>query len=339
MVQPLADTVVASARDDHHSTCAPLIRALARARAGEVTGALTELDRVRRDSGPMLGDHDGAALLGTAVDCHLARGELLEAAALGDHLARYLELGGMPGATAHFGRGELSAAHGDADLAAAHFTRAGRLVAGDLDDPDRLPWRTAAALAAVRLGHRAEATTLVREHLALAHAAGTPYAVAVGLRTLATVTTRGDRIDLLREARAALGDVPAARLAAQIDTDLAGLLLLTGGAEAVEEAHGRLRRAEEYAGREHLRPLHARIRRLLERMGERPRPAPEEVLALLTAAERRVALLAAEGRTNREVADQLEVTVKAVEWHLSPIYRKLGIRARAELGRSLGLGS
>ena len=53
----------------------------------------------------------------------------------------------------------------------------------------------------------------------------------------------------------------------------------------------------------------------------------------LTATERRVADLVAEGRSNKEVAAALFVTVKGVEAHLSRIYRKLGVRSRAELMR------
>jgi DNA-binding CsgD family transcriptional regulator len=51
----------------------------------------------------------------------------------------------------------------------------------------------------------------------------------------------------------------------------------------------------------------------------------------LTPAEERVAALVAEGRTNREVAAVLYVTEHTVERHLSRIYRKLGVRSRAEL--------
>jgi DNA-binding CsgD family transcriptional regulator len=57
----------------------------------------------------------------------------------------------------------------------------------------------------------------------------------------------------------------------------------------------------------------------------------------LTAAESRVAALVAEGRTNREVAAALFVTDRTVEFHLTHIYRKLGVRSRAELARKLSV--
>lgn len=55
----------------------------------------------------------------------------------------------------------------------------------------------------------------------------------------------------------------------------------------------------------------------------------------LTPAEERVAALVAEGRTNKEVAAALFVTDRTVEYHLSHIYSKLGVRSRAELARRL----
>jgi DNA-binding CsgD family transcriptional regulator len=55
----------------------------------------------------------------------------------------------------------------------------------------------------------------------------------------------------------------------------------------------------------------------------------------LTAAERRVAALVAEGRTNREVAAALFLGERTVASHLTHIYAKLGIRSRTELARLL----
>ena len=66
----------------------------------------------------------------------------------------------------------------------------------------------------------------------------------------------------------------------------------------------------------------------LASIGGRAPPSDE-----LTPAEKRVAALVAEGRTNHEVAGVLYVTDRTVEFHLSRIYRKLGVRSRAELAR------
>jgi DNA-binding CsgD family transcriptional regulator len=51
----------------------------------------------------------------------------------------------------------------------------------------------------------------------------------------------------------------------------------------------------------------------------------------LTPTEQQVAQLAATGRTNREIAQELFITVKTVEANLSRVYRKLGVHSRAEL--------
>jgi len=55
----------------------------------------------------------------------------------------------------------------------------------------------------------------------------------------------------------------------------------------------------------------------------------------LTPSEQRVAELAASGMTNRDVAAALFVSPKTVEYNLSSVYRKLGVRSRAELGRRM----
>ena len=55
----------------------------------------------------------------------------------------------------------------------------------------------------------------------------------------------------------------------------------------------------------------------------------------LTAAERRVAVLVAEGRTNREVAAALFLGERTVASHLTHVYAKLGVRSRTELARKV----
>jgi DNA-binding NarL/FixJ family response regulator len=51
----------------------------------------------------------------------------------------------------------------------------------------------------------------------------------------------------------------------------------------------------------------------------------------LTDAECRIVALVAEGRTNHEIAKQLSVSPKTVEWKLTAIYRRLNVRSRTEL--------
>jgi DNA-binding CsgD family transcriptional regulator len=65
--------------------------------------------------------------------------------------------------------------------------------------------------------------------------------------------------------------------------------------------------------------------------GARPRRTALSGVAALTPSEDRVARLAADGMTNREVAQELFVTPKTVEVHLSNAYRKLEIRSRRQL--------
>jgi DNA-binding NarL/FixJ family response regulator len=69
--------------------------------------------------------------------------------------------------------------------------------------------------------------------------------------------------------------------------------------------------------------------------GDQPRRVGAERRDELTAAELRVARMAAEGMTNREIAQALFLTEKTIEHHLSSVYRKLGIRSRVHLVRAL----
>lgn len=56
----------------------------------------------------------------------------------------------------------------------------------------------------------------------------------------------------------------------------------------------------------------------------------------LTPAERSVAYLVAQGKTNRQVATELVVSAKTIEHHLGHIYGKLGVRSRTQLALRIG---
>jgi DNA-binding CsgD family transcriptional regulator len=69
--------------------------------------------------------------------------------------------------------------------------------------------------------------------------------------------------------------------------------------------------------------------------GGRPRTAALTGVESVTPSERRIADLAAEDHTNRDIAKELSVTPKTVERHLGNVYRKLGISSRHRLGSEL----
>jgi DNA-binding CsgD family transcriptional regulator len=101
------------------------------------------------------------------------------------------------------------------------------------------------------------------------------------------------------------------------------------------EAREPLRRALELAEVCGATRLVDEIRTEIYATGARPRRAALRGVGALTASERRVADLAADGRSNREIAQTLYVTPKTVEVHLGSVYRKLGIASRRELAGAL----
>jgi DNA-binding CsgD family transcriptional regulator len=82
-------------------------------------------------------------------------------------------------------------------------------------------------------------------------------------------------------------------------------------------------------------PLAEYARSELALAGARPRRDRVTGRDALTPSELRVVRLAVGGRSNREIAEQLWVTLKTVETHLSRAYRKLGIKTRQELEEAL----
>ena len=72
--------------------------------------------------------------------------------------------------------------------------------------------------------------------------------------------------------------------------------------------------------------------------GARPQARRFSGADALTASERRVAELAAAGRSNKEIAQSLFITAKTVENHLGRVYGKLGIGSRKAIAQALGDG-
>ena len=121
-----------------------------------------------------------------------------------------------------------------------------------------------------------------------------------------------------------------------LDHEAARSLLSLGRAERRHKKWGRARETLERAAASFDELGSAAwaeaARSELSRVGAR-RPAP---VGELTATERQVAALAAEGMSNKEIAQRLVVTVSTVEFHLSRTYAKLGIRSRAQIAGRLG---
>jgi DNA-binding CsgD family transcriptional regulator len=105
------------------------------------------------------------------------------------------------------------------------------------------------------------------------------------------------------------------------------------------EARETLREARELAHLCGAVGLEERIHGELVVAGARPQRIALAGVEALTAAERRVAELAAEGLRNREIAETLFVTLKTVEVHLGRAYSKLDIHGRSQLAQALGLES
>jgi DNA-binding NarL/FixJ family response regulator len=101
------------------------------------------------------------------------------------------------------------------------------------------------------------------------------------------------------------------------------------------EARQRLRQGVDLAGSMGAFGLAERANEEIAATGARPRKVLQTGLDALTASERRVSQLAAEGMSNKEIAQTLFVTIKTVEVHLSHAYRKLEISSRRQLDEAL----
>jgi DNA-binding CsgD family transcriptional regulator/Flp pilus assembly protein TadD len=193
-------------------------------------------------------------------------------------------------------------------------------------------WRTDAAPLLASLDRLDEARVLAHKELERCRAFGAQAPLGASLRTLGVIE-RGDAgIELLEEAVAHLERSPA-RLEHALALVELGAAIRRAGRRA--DAREPLRQALELARVCGAEAVAARAHDELVTAGARPRRDPTESRSNLTASELRVARLASEGMTNREVAQALFVTENTIETHLRSVFRKLEIRSRSQLARAL----
>lgn len=230
-------------------------------------------------------------------------------------------------------RAELRLAQGRVEEAIEDLRATGELLGDEFPKPVQ-NWRARLAVALASAGEREEARALAAAELEQARLWEVPLAIGVAL-TAAGVAEGGEEgASLLEEAVATL-----ARTEGRLDHALAlielGALLRRNGSRVA--AREPLRLGMDLAAR-CLATAHAdRAHAELVAAGARPRrdrrflTGPEA----LTAGEMRVASLAAEGLTDRAIAQRLHVTQAAVQFHLRNTFRKLDVHARGELAAAL----
>jgi DNA-binding CsgD family transcriptional regulator len=279
----------------------PIYRVL---NGGLLVGALVEqgqLDAAEDALAPVDGQANGGSL--TAAVLRLARGRLrLEQRRVDEGLEDFLAVGA-------------------------------RLSGGLVTCPGFLPWRSAAALGHLALGNMEAAERLSQEELDLAEAFGAPRALGVARRAVGLVAG-GERGELLlREALEAFergGDAVLERARALADL---GALLRRRNRRS--EARELLREALDASHRLGAARLASYAETELRATGARPRRIVLTGLDSLTASERRVAELASQDLTNREIAQALFITSRTVEGHLTSVFRKLQLTSRDELPAAL----
>jgi DNA-binding CsgD family transcriptional regulator len=277
-----------------------------------------------------------ALMLTALVDAHLGRVAETRAA-IDEGLPLALAVGVVP---AHLEmlaiRGFLEHSLGDAREAHRFLGPLPRAVAeAGYGEPALFRFHGDAIETLLALGEHDAATALLAELEEQAHATGRVWAFTIASRCRALLS-------------AAAGDSDAAY--ASLDTALElheqlqepferGRTLLVRG--TLQRRNRKKRPAREslteaLAVFDELgaRLWSERTRAELGRIGGRAPATP----GVLTPTEERVAALVAAGRTYREVADALFISPKTVQWNLSKIYRKLGVRSRAELAAKHAAG-
>jgi len=215
----------------------------------------------------------------------------------------------------------------DLEAARARYKQAGDFgaIPGGYLAPTLVP-------ALMRAGREEEAREIATEASRSARAFAQPRYAADVLRALALSHADGPDIDQLWEAAATFERIHAPVSLARTLIDVGAALRRRRQPAVAREP---LRRALDLARACGARALAEQAEHELRAAGARPRRDRITGRDALTATELRVAHLAIEGMTNRQIAETLFVTKKTVESHLDHVFHKLGIHARGELQQAL----
>jgi DNA-binding CsgD family transcriptional regulator len=212
-----------------------------------------------------------------------------------------------------------------------------------LIEPGRRGWLyTVLARAELQGGDRAAAAEWLARGEATVRGLGLPLAEAWVLHARALLTLAdGDAAGAAQLALAAVerADAVHARVPAARCRTLAGIALAQAGDH--EEAVRQLTRAQRdlaaCEANRHRDEAARELRRLgLRVTGRQRRPGPGEGLGALSGRELEIADRVALGCTNRQIADQLFLSQKTVEGHLTSVFAKLGVSSRAEVAEAVG---
>jgi DNA-binding CsgD family transcriptional regulator len=302
-------------------------------------GALPEADAAARVALQVLRENDfrpGLAFAATVLaDVAVEAGELAEAEALLSLLPQQGWPAGVGTVLIPAARGRLRLAQGRLTEALMDFQACAAMFSPEvwgteIRDVGYLHARAGAALTLLRLGERERARDVAQAELADVKVFGAPRALGVALRVAGLAHGGSKGVELLGESVASLRKSPGALERAHSLAELGAAMRRHGCRSAAREP---LAEALDLAARCGARPLAARVREELKATGARPRREWRTGLEALSPRELRVVQLAAEGRTNREIAYQLYVTIKTIEGHLARAYAKLGIERRQQLSK------
>jgi DNA-binding CsgD family transcriptional regulator len=285
-------------------------------------------------------DDDGAApaeLAGVIAACHLELGELDQARATLELLRAPDSVPAAELPVLLDVRAQVRLAQGRAAEALLDALEAGRLAVARVGGPsfDVVNWRCTAAQARLALDEPGGARELAEEELERARTGEVTRTVLRCLRLLGLAADGRRRLDLLTEAVTVGAEAP---LRLEYLHALVDLGAATRRANRRSAARAPLVHALELCRQRGATALARRAEVEIAACGARQGRTRLEGAQALTPSERRVALLAARGDTTRQIAGELFVTPKTVEFHLRHVYRKLGIPStRADLARTLAV--